>query len=103
MKEKLARKWGLSLEDADRVLIALRAKKWAGGEVLACITHAGVIDNGSSDMIGGHNGYWISNGEQYAMVTNSDPIWGDWDEDAALTCGLDWYGSIAEMLIRHEI
>jgi hypothetical protein len=104
MITKLANKWGVS-EDACRdILRALDAQKWLGGETLESITHAGVIDNDSTaDKLSGHTGYWISDGEHIALVTNGDPVWSTLnDEDACRDAGLQW-GEPEEMLAGHEL
>ena len=97
--EKLSTAWGISEEAVRDVLKALDAKAWCGGETLASITHAGTIDNDlTSDKRHGHTGYWISDSENLAYVTNGNPMWSTLsDEDACLDAGLNW-GEPEEML-----
>lgn len=90
--EKLAKKWDIDYYDAERVLYALGAVKWAGGEGLSCITHVGTIDNGHTDKIAGHNGYCIVDAESRSLcyVTNGDSVWTSTeDEEAILECGFE--------------
>jgi len=100
--EKLSKMWNINHKSTLDVLDNLDAKKWVDGKGLSIITHAGVIDNGHPDKIVGHNGYWISDGWSYALVTNGDPVWSDWDADTAGICGLAG-GAIAEMLDNYKI
>ena len=104
--EKLAKKWDVDYYDAERILHALDAKKWTGGEGLASITHAGTIDHGYTDMIAGHNGYWIADSDSNAIcyVTNGDPVWTSFDdEDALIECDLDYDGNGKVDFEGHEI
>lgn len=104
MKEKLMKVWGVNEEAVNDILRALDAKEWLGGETLNGITHAGIIDDDStSDKRHGHTGYWISDGEHIALVTNGDPVWSTLaDEEACLDAGLNW-GDPSDMLKGHEV
>lgn len=99
---KLAAVWDISVEDTDRVLEALAAKEWLGGDSLELITHAGLIDNGDADMMAGHNGYWISDGECFVYVTNGAFVWCEWSEECADDLDLPW-GDIGDALSGNEI
>lgn len=88
---KLSEKWGVDYDAAEDICKRLDVEKWLGGEPWDSITHAGTIDNYHSDMFYGHNGYWVSDGEYLAFMTNGDPMWTSLgNEDAVLGCGLDW-------------
>lgn len=102
--EKLEKAWGVDRGAVLDILERLDAEKWAGGETLNCITHAGTIDNDSTaDMCYGHTGYWISDGENIAIVTNGDPLWSSLDdENACIDAGL-LPGEASEMLRGKEI
>lgn len=104
MIDRLAAHWGLAPEEATDVLQRLDAVRWAGGEGLDCITHAGTIDTGHSDMMHGHNGYWIADATtgNVCSVTNGDAVWDDWTEDTAIEIGEMW-GDMAEMLTGSKI
>ena len=100
--EDLGRVWDVNREDVLDILERMDALRWAGGEGIASVTHAGTIDTGHSDMLHGHNGYWISDGEYIALITNGDPVWSTLDdEDACLDAGLVW-GDPGEMLAGFE-
>jgi hypothetical protein len=82
MVDKLRRAWGIKQHEVEDVLSMLDAYRWCGDEGLSCITHAGTIDNDSTqDVFAGHTGYWISNGNEVAYVTNGDPYFGDISDD----------------------
>lgn len=101
--EKLAAKWGVDADAVDEILNRMDIKRWLGGETLDSISHADTIDDGATDMTYGHNGYWVSDGENIAIITNGDPLWSTLtDEDACSDAGLFW-GDLADMLEGHEI
>jgi hypothetical protein len=104
MIERLSKAWAVDREAAKDILARLDAKKWAGGESITAITHAGTIDSDiTADKFHGHTGFWISDGEYIALVTNGDPVWSSLeDEDACLDAGLQW-GEAAEMLQGYEV
>jgi len=88
---KLQAEWGTDEEDTGRILDSLDAYTWAGGDTLDVIAYAGTIDNGHSDMIAGHNGYWIATSDgMISHVTNGDSTWCEWDEETADAIGLEW-------------
>ena len=100
---KLEAEWGTDEEDTGRILDSLDAHKWAGGETLDIITYAGTIDNGHSDKMAGHNGYWIASDDgMISHVTNGDAIWCEWDEETAEFLELDW-GAFRESVKHHKI
>jgi hypothetical protein len=99
----LGEHWGVDREDAKRVLLALDFKRWNGGEGLAGIIYAGVIDNDHSDKFAGHNGYWIASVEgNICYVTNSDSVWCEWDEETADAIGVPW-GEFGEEMDGYKI
>lgn len=104
MRCRLSLAWDVSLDDVVTILIALNVKGWLGGESIERVTHAGWFnDNLTNDKLCGHTGYWISDGEYIALVSNGDPVWSSLnDEDACTAAGLVW-GEPATMLKRYEI
>jgi hypothetical protein len=74
--------YGISAEDAGRVVAALDGTGDAWGNDLP--TAGDTIDNGHSDTMAGHNGYYATwdNGAG-VLVTNGDPVWTeDWRNDS---------------------
>jgi hypothetical protein len=100
MTNELAAAWGIDEEQAERVCAMLGVQQWAAGEP---IVYAGTIDNGTGDMVAGHNGYWVADDEEHiAFTTNGDAVWADWDEDTAAIIGVQW-GEFAEVMGPHKI
>jgi len=100
---KLSGKWGIDYSAAEDVCKRLDVEKWLGGEPWESITHAATIDSDHSDVLHGHNGYWVSDGEHLAFVTNGDPVWTSLDdEDAILDCGLEW-DEPEQILLGYEL
>lgn len=103
MISKLAKTWGIKEYQAEDVLSALDAKKWADGD-LSAIKYAGTIDtDATADKMAGHTGYWIADSDEHiAFVTNGDHIWADWSEDISDDCGLVW-GSFADSVADYRV
>lgn len=104
MRCRLSLAWDVSPDDVSTILAALNVKGWLGGESIDRLTHAGWFnDSLTDDKLCGHTGYWISDGEYIALVSNGDPVWSSLnDEDACTTAGLVW-DEPATMLKRYEI
>ena len=105
MKCRLSLAWDVPTDDVTTILTALGVPRWLGGETIDSITHAGCFNHAfiTDDKFCGHTGYWISNGETIAVVTNGDPLWSSLDdEDACTMAGLSW-GETADMIKRFKI
>ncbi len=89
--EKLRFSFGVTQNDVKSILEMLDADRWFGCCGIDSIKYAGTIDNEDANKVFGHNGFWISDDSGHiAFATNGDPIWTDWDEEAAKAIGLNW-------------
>jgi hypothetical protein len=90
MINRLAQHWGVSLDDAADIIARMDIVRW-DPDYPNSIIYGGVIDNGHSDKLNGHNGYWVATSAgEICYVTNGDPVWDTWCDVVAEEIGLSW-------------
>ena len=98
----LAESFRVKEVEVEGILDCLDAVKWLGGETIEAIVYAGTIDNGDSNFMAGHNGFFVATDEYICYTTNGDPVWAEWSEDTANDINVEW-GAISESLSDYKI